>query len=477
MRITTEPTTGSYTHLRHSFTLMSICGLAFGSLSTLPGCASSEHHTRSAATTGPISNSDFVDTDQATSEPVADAQETTQPAAKPRITDKPSFKSSPVMSLSDDSRSASTAASSVRTSAKSSGNAVVLESHVGQVNGKPIFASEILEPLDGRLRALGTEAKSRDQWQRQAAKSIYDELLRRIRDELVLAEARSNLTSEQRQGLVHFLGQIQTSLVSTSRGSAVQADETLRENNNRSLVKETQDRLDRELIANEFRTRVMPRVIVPWRDVQIEYERNFEKYNPPPIAHLRMIILDTSNNEGIAKVATALAAGTPFATVAAQRPNEFNRVKGGVFDREFTGAYADSKFSEIKEINDAARQLVPGQTAGPVSYKDKTAWVYLDHIEHRPGQSLYQAQYQIEQELREERFRVEEQRYFDNLLKRGNVTKFEDMMTSLVEIATERYLPAKLASAPAAPARGSQQSPTSLSLPPASPPPIAPVDQ
>ena len=336
----------------------------------------------------------------------------------------------------------------VNENARVASGAVVLEAHVGQVNGKPIFASEILEPLDGRLRALGGESKTREQWQRGAGKSIYDELIRRVRDELVLAEARANLTTEQRQGLVYFLGEIQKNLVAGNRGSEVLADEKLRESTSRSLQKETQDQLDRELIANELRSRVVPRVAVPWRDVQLEYERNFEKYNPPPIAHFRMIIVDTKNAEAVEKIGASLGSGLSFGEVASQRPNEFNRPKGGEFDREFSGAFGEAKFSEIKEINDVMQRATPGQTIGPVTYRDKTAWVHLEQIENRPGQTLYEAQYQIEQELRDERFRIEEQRYFDNLLKRGNVTKFEDMMAKLLAIAQERYMPASLAQQP-----------------------------
>lgn len=325
-----------------------------------------------------------------------------------------------------------------------SGLTRVVEAHVGQVNGRPIFASEILEPLDGRLRALGTDAKTKDQWQRQAGKSIYDELIRRIRDELVLAEARANLTSEQRQGLVFFLGEIQKTLVAGSGGSAVQADESLRESTSRSLARESQDRLDRELIANELRQRVVPRVSVPWRDVQIEYERNFEKYNPPPIAHLKMIVVDTANAAGVSKVTESLSGGLSFAEVASQKPNDFNRTKAGEFDRDFAGAYAEAKFSEVKEVNEAMQRLTPGQTIGPFPYRDKTAWVHLASIEQRPSKSLYEVQHEIQEELRDERFRQEEARYFDALLKRGNVSKFEDMMAKLLAVAQERYMPAAL---------------------------------
>lgn len=365
---------------------------------------------------------------------------------------EPAHRSEPrtVMNLTGDSDATMSVGSpKLDSGSEARGQAVILEAHVGQVNGRPIFASEILEPLDGRLRAIGLESKTREQWQRLAGKSVYDELIRRVRDELVLAEARANLTPEQRQGLVFFLGEIQKGLVSGSGGSTVAADEQSRESSARSLARETQDQLDRELIANEMRQNVVPRVAVPWRDVQMEYEKNLDKYNPPPTAHLRMILVETSNAEGVSKVNASLASGLAFSEVASAKPNEFNRSKAGEFDREFTGAYSEFKFSEVKEVNQAMQQLSPGQTIGPFTYRNNTGWVHLESIEQKPSQSLYEVQHEIEQGLREERFRQEETRYFDRLLKRGNVSKFEDMMARLLAIAQERYLPEGLANTPA----------------------------
>lgn len=468
---------GNLGKLHNRYALALVAGSATA-LSSIAGCASDSERADAKPAATEVTSADFVGTPEpeprSTPRAVATASGMTSAVAKPRLTSpgaSPASSGEPKASTAAPSMGAPPKASSgvldlsgapdvatqssappvpINNSARLSGSAVILEAHVGQVNGKPIFASEILEPLDGRLRALGGESKTREQWQRGAGKAIYDELLRRVRDELVLAEARANLTSEQRQGLVYFLGEIQKSLVAGNRGSEVLADEKLRESSSRSLQKETQDQLDRELIANELRSRVVPRVVVPWRDVQLEYERNFEKYNPPPIAHFRMIVVDSQNAEAVAKIGSALSSGLAFGEIASQRPNDFNRTKGGQFDREFSGTFGEAKFSEVKEINDAMQRLSPGQTVGPVTYKDKTGWVFLEQIENRPGQTLYEAQYRIEQELKEERFRIEESRYFDNLLKRGNVTKFEDMMAKLLAIAQERYMPEGLAQQPAA---------------------------
>ena len=88
-------------------------------------------------------------------------------------------------------------------SAPASDRPVVLEALVGQVNGRAVFASEIIEPLDAQLRArsqeLAAQRKPRTEFRNEAAQLINGELMRVIRDELVLAEARASLTPEQRQ--------------------------------------------------------------------------------------------------------------------------------------------------------------------------------------------------------------------------------------------------------------------------------------
>src|SRR5207302_250042 len=109
---------------------------------------------------------------------------------------------------------------------------VTIDAVVGQINGKPVIASEILEPLDGALRAVAVESQSASEWSYRAAQLIagsgrgsaqQGELIRVMDDELVLSEARNSLTPEQRQGVRHVLALIQSNLISAQHGSEVEA--------------------------------------------------------------------------------------------------------------------------------------------------------------------------------------------------------------------------------------------------------------
>ena len=39
----------------------------------------------------------------------------------------------------------------------------------------------------------------------------------------------------------------------------------------------------RGVITGRLKEKVEPRVMVPWRDIEQTYERNYEKYNKPPV--------------------------------------------------------------------------------------------------------------------------------------------------------------------------------------------------
>ncbi|MBL8757994.1 MAG: hypothetical protein JNK35_06150, partial [Phycisphaerae bacterium] len=63
-------------------------------------------------------------------------------------------------------------ASPVNPSASAASQPVVIDAMVGQVNGKPIYASRFLAPLDARLRARRVELRTNAAWQRAAAEII-----------------------------------------------------------------------------------------------------------------------------------------------------------------------------------------------------------------------------------------------------------------------------------------------------------------
>lgn len=318
---------------------------------------------------------------------------------------------------------------------------IVLESVIGQINGRPLFASEILTPLDGKLRALAEQVKGdRNAFVRTASTDIIGVITNKVRDELILAEAQASLPAEARQGLFYFLGKIQENLVSTQSGSALQADEALRETTGRTLQQEARDRLERELITTELRNKIVPRVNVPWRLIRQEYERNYDTFNPPGAATLRVIAVPAADADAVRRAEEAIASG-PFAAAAAMDFNSFLRSEAGLAKRDLEGPYAQAELFADEAMTRAAQKLQPGQTTPQITWGDRLAWIHLESLERPPGISLYDAQLGIETSLRERKFIQEREIYFKRLLERGSFTRIESMVQEAMTIAIERYLP------------------------------------
>ena len=324
---------------------------------------------------------------------------------------------------------------------------LVIDAVVGQVNGRPVVATEILEPLDGELRARSVKARSLEQWKSEAGQLIADELLRRVHDELILSEAHRSLTPEQKAGLLHFLQQAEGYFVSQSQGSQVKADEASRENNGRTLKQESQDVVDQELIRNELNTKVEPRVMVPWRDVQNEYDRRQDKYHTPAKYTFKVIFVSIDNTDAIAKIKADLAGGAKFVDVAFQPYNTFYAPSShATIEASCNSPQSDCAFMGYPPMNAAMGSLAVGTFAVPIDFNDASGhkmvgWVYLEKLDAPKDVSLYDAQIQIEAELRQDRLKTEQQRYFDRLMRRANVTN-EDLVTmiqKMVDIAADRY--------------------------------------
>lgn len=331
----------------------------------------------------------------------------------------------------------------IKPEAKADSRPVLLDSLVGQINGKPVYASKFLAPLDARLRALVKELDNNRAWQQQAARIIYDRLIEQIRDELFLAEARATLTPEQRQGLLFFMNNIRENLAAaTGAGSIENTDEILRAKEGIGLEDKVKQERDRALVQNLARRYVNPLVNVSWRDVRRAYERNYDEFNPPPIARLRIIMVGANDQAAQAKVSEMLAAGKPFAEVAGLEANRFARAEGGLIERRVPGEYAKAKIFEDEGLNKAAQGLTAGGTTGPFDLPAQRvkAWMHLEGFDQPPGRSLEEAQLAIFQKLRAQRFDDETRRFFERLLERGSRTNERDMAERLLAIASERYL-------------------------------------
>ncbi len=314
---------------------------------------------------------------------------------------------------------------------------ILVEAKVGDVNGKPIYASRFLAPMAERLRTEAAQ-RPRVEWQLFAKREIDRALAGFVEDELLRAEALASLSPAQKQGLFAFVERVQQELVAQNRGSREQASRRLFQEEGTTIEQFTAARRERELINFQLETAVNKRVSVTWRDIQQAYERNFEQFNSPPTFRFRLIRAFSDRPEDIEAIKTALAANTPFADVAALPANVNDRANKGLVVKEVKGDPKKMEFFPNPTLDAAAKDVGVGEVVGPIDMGTSQAWITLEAIDQR-SVPLYQAQLGIENVLRENRETVERARYIDRLKSRANISDPEETVTRLLDIATQRY--------------------------------------
>lgn len=333
--------------------------------------------------------------------------------------------------------------------------AVLVDAKVGDINGRAIYAAPFLEEMGARLvqdadellrQALGRVGNPRDvaeaQWRRLARDQVRIKLESEIEDELLRAEALASLTPQMRQGFRAFMQDIESRLYSETGGSRVLAERKLLEEEGISAEQWYRTREQRELIQFQLSRRIYNRVNVAWRDIVLEYERRQNIFNPGSRVVLRMIRVSERNEEGLRAVAQRLAAGEPFAEVAASEVNEYRRDQGGMRDPvELKGPFEEASFGLAAPLDAVARTLTPGSFAGPVDDRigATKVWLYLEPIEAARSAPLFIAQVPIEDALRASRMEREKYRYIERLKQRASFTDLDEMTRKLVNFAAEKY--------------------------------------
>lgn len=316
---------------------------------------------------------------------------------------------------------------------------VVVDRLVGQINGRPLYASEFFEPMDTRFKREAERMEARE-WLQMASKDIERALYDQLRDELLLAEFQSTLRPEERIGVLAFITSIREQVVSGNLGAESLANQRLLEREGRTLDEKIQDIADRQFIAEQLRREIGGRVNVSYREVRQYYERNRAEFNPPPVAMLTNVRVPARNAERIDRITSRLAAGDDFFDIVNDESE-----RGRFFAQEYEAELKDAPYEEARlfgpdPLNNAARQLSPGETTPRIDFQGFAWWIHLDRFDQPEGKSLYEAQLEIEQKLLGERQNEELERYLTEIFGRGSFTDIREMQTRLLEFAALRYI-------------------------------------
>lgn len=314
-----------------------------------------------------------------------------------------------------------------------------VESLVGQINGRPIFAGAFFEPIEARiLRIVATE--NRAEARRAIVEIVRSRFEGLIDSELVIAEAESGLSPEQKQGLFAWLVNFREEEIARRGGNLASAEQSVLEEQGLSLEEFMSRRRDMALASDLLRRKIEPRVIVSWREIEAEYRRREAEFNPPATVRLGRIRLSERGDgaERIAEVRERFAAGESFVAVARFL---------GLADDGFWLAlpWGPEGFAGLDLADDHRRSLegVPvGGVGAPIERGGAVTWLGVLEIDRPPAASLFDATVQLglQESLRGRRSAIEERRYLQSLRRRWVSDDIGKMRERLITIAIERYL-------------------------------------
>ncbi len=339
------------------------------------------------------------------------------------------------------------------------GKAVLVDEKIGDVNGRPIFASTILDPMANRLSQKviefqGRAAKEnglvqieqraymkqkvpklpwREAWMVDTQYVIYERLNSFIEDELLRAEAVASFTPDQKKGFFAFMDGLSDQLQRENGGTRSGANQHLQDKG--GLDQYLKDKEEEELIRFQLYQKLQRRINISWRDVQLEYDRQVASREANRRVMIALIQVKADNAENIKSVTDALAAGRPFKEVASEPYNLNHPEKGGV-EEKVPGLeyYANS-------LNVPAQLLQVGATAGPVAVGPYMYWLHREADTPPPIGPLYLEQAKIERNLWQLKFGIARLNYINRLKARTTMTSESEMVERLVHIAEERFLP------------------------------------
>lgn len=311
--------------------------------------------------------------------------------------------------------------------------ALAVDGMVGQVNGQAIYASRVLSPLHEQFTRLG-QTLAPAVFRQEAAKPILATLEEIVFNHLILGEAERDLSDQERMGLSFMMRQEREKLIRKwGAGSRIVADDMLRQREGKGLDEKLQEFRQQMLIQRYMQQKLFPRINITRKDIERYYNDNLKQFQPEPTRMVRLIRAETP--AAAQAIEAELQQGQTFEEVAKSRFNGYRREQGGLFAEKITG---DEIFG-IVPLNQAVLELKAGEHSPRIDVGQTAYWVQVASLETGTPRSLREAQSEIEELLRRQRFQQLLARYRNTIFARGAYNPIPQMAESLLEIAVNRY--------------------------------------
>lgn len=341
-------------------------------------------------------------------------------------------------------------------------NTLTVDAMIGQINGRPLYAGQVLKSLEGQFRALTITLQqgkiTRGDFVAQIHLSVYKRLQEIVHDSLFLGEAERILTDQERFGLQAMLRHRREELIRKfGNGSESTANEAIKVKFGRDLDAQMQRMKEEFLTHNYLQAVLSPKISVSRRDIERYYNdvRNRDQFHSAGGRRIRMIRVSTEASAE--RVDDMLKAGRPFLEVAASRLNQFNPDDAGKF------VIVDDKKKEIDLItgdkvfgsdaqNKALLALKAGEHSQRITLGTGTQaehyWLFLESLIEAKSRSMAEAQLDIEETLKGMQYKILRDQTNRRLFEEaGFGGRFEeghplyDMNKTLVRIALNLYAP------------------------------------
>jgi len=316
------------------------------------------------------------------------------------------------------------------------GETVIVDSLVGHVNGRPVFADDFLQPIEDRLLRAAEDTSGVER--QQVFRAIINDWLQDVvTNELLLAEAEASLSSEEQMGLFAWLRMMYDEEIRRGGGTRSGAEQRRRKEGE-DLDEYLGGQKDIVLIHQLQQSKIQPRVIVSWRDIEREYKRRYAEFNPLAIVSLARIRLNPVTQAALVdNVNARLAAGDPFTEIA----EELGYADGGVWETFEMGPGGITDIEVSAVMKQALEGLEQGDTSEPFALGPAMLWLHVVEVERPGARSIYEPAVQLglRNAIRARRANTEWFRYVNSLLENGVYDELEEMAERLYQIALDRY--------------------------------------
>ena len=329
----------------------------------------------------------------------------------------------------------------------------VVAASMVQVNDRFVTIEDVMKALGPALSRL-PKTTSETSFRRRAARLIDEEVRRQVTQQLIVAEARRQLTDPQKDHIDRELDETLREMVTNVGGGSRKKLERHLIDQGTRLQQVLADQRKQLTIRLYLRTRFAPTITVTRKMLWDQYQADRTKFVTPRKVQMQVIAAPfrtmlpkdrtrptelelkasrVSAKKLIDRAVAELVEGYDFTDVARRLSRGIRARQGGLWDVMPRGSFKQKRVEEI------AFKLKEGQMAGPIETPDGYYVVKAARVV--PGKVIpfEEAQEQIDAQLREQQYQKMTDTYLRKLLSEATIIQRPQFLKMAVDRAVREY--------------------------------------